>query len=77
LFFDRLSTRVEVTETSGRGVGLAALRAAVVELRGTIAVDSAPSGTTFRIVIPSASAASESTRGRAPTAQQPAHAAAT
>ncbi|HET7503833.1 MAG TPA: ATP-binding protein [Kofleriaceae bacterium] len=37
---DGITTRAEVTETSGRGVGLAALRQACVELGGKIAVDS-------------------------------------
>lgn len=40
LFTDGFSTRDQVTEISGRGVGLAALRQAVRELNGTIQVDS-------------------------------------
>jgi two-component system, chemotaxis family, sensor kinase CheA len=49
LFVDGLTTRDEVTELSGRGVGLSALREVVEALGGTIAVDSMPGrGTTFR-----------------------------
>ena len=39
---DGLTTRDEVSETSGRGVGLAALRQACIELGGAIEVDSEP-----------------------------------
>ncbi|MEL6350125.1 MAG: ATP-binding protein, partial [Myxococcota bacterium] len=49
LFADGLSTREAATETSGRGVGMAAVRAIVQELGGTIEVESSPgAGTTFR-----------------------------
>src|SRR5262249_22297258 len=55
LFSDGLSARDEVSETSGRGVGMGALRAAVEQLGGTIAIASRPSrGTTVRCVFPEA-----------------------
>ncbi|HEY4222973.1 MAG TPA: ATP-binding protein, partial [Myxococcota bacterium] len=55
LFCDELSTRETVSETSGRGVGLAAVRAAVHALAGTIAIDSEPGvGTSFTVVVPDA-----------------------
>lgn len=48
LFFDGLSTRDAVTEVSGRGVGMAAVREAVEQLGGRIEVKSNPGkGTTF------------------------------
>jgi HPt (histidine-containing phosphotransfer) domain-containing protein len=48
LFADGVSTRSEATETSGRGVGMAALRHEVVALGGTIDVESRPgAGTTI------------------------------
>jgi two-component system chemotaxis sensor kinase CheA len=53
LFADGVSARGEVTAVSGRGVGLAALRAATVELGGSIEVQSEPSrGTTFSFRFP-------------------------
>lgn len=53
LFSDGLSTRDEVTETSGRGVGMAALKAVTLQRGGRIEVDSTPgNGTTFRFVFP-------------------------
>ena len=53
LFHDGLSTRAEVSETSGRGVGMAAVRAACVETGGTIAIESAIGvGTRFRFTWP-------------------------
>jgi len=47
LFADRLTTRDHVSELSGRGVGLSALRQVVHELGGTIAVTSRPGGGTL------------------------------
>ena len=43
LFADGLSTRDEVDEISGRGVGLAAARAAIEALGGRVEVESRPS----------------------------------
>ncbi|HYQ41848.1 MAG TPA: ATP-binding protein [Polyangiaceae bacterium] len=49
LFADGLTTRDEVTDLSGRGVGLAALRQSVSALHGVVSVDSVKGrGTTFR-----------------------------
>ncbi len=42
LFADGLSTRMEVTEVSGRGIGLGAVRAAVASLGGRIRLTTAP-----------------------------------
>ncbi len=51
LFLDGFSTREQVSDVSGRGVGLAALRQAVRELNGAIVVETALGrGTTFRFV---------------------------
>jgi signal transduction histidine kinase len=48
LFTDGLSTRDEVSELSGRGVGMSAVKAAVDELGGAIEVESRPNrGTRF------------------------------
>lgn len=48
MFSDGVSTRDEVSETSGRGVGLAAIREACERLGGTIDVDTEPGrGTRF------------------------------
>lgn len=53
LFTDGLSTRFEVTELSGRGVGLAAVQEACRTLGGTIDVRSEPGvGTTFAFRLP-------------------------
>jgi two-component system chemotaxis sensor kinase CheA len=53
LFSDGVSTRDQATETSGRGVGLAALREAVTAMNGTIEVDSTPGkGTSFTCAFP-------------------------
>jgi HAMP domain-containing protein/HPt (histidine-containing phosphotransfer) domain-containing protein len=57
MFADGLSTRTDVTEVSGRGVGLSAIRAAVVALGGTISVQSERGrGTTFELTLPSSTA---------------------
>lgn len=57
LFADGLSTADEVTEVSGRGVGLAAVRAACEALGGTSAVSSERGrGATFRFEWPAADA---------------------
>jgi two-component system chemotaxis sensor kinase CheA len=53
IFQDGLSTGEEVTEVSGRGVGLGALRAACLDLGGRVEVQSKPGeGTTFRFRVP-------------------------
>ncbi len=53
IFADGLTTRDSVTEYSGRGVGMAAMRAACTELDGTIEVTSEPGrGTTLTFRIP-------------------------
>lgn len=53
LYHDGLSTRDEVTSTSGRGVGLSAVRAAVLAQGGTIRVVSEHGrGTRFEIRLP-------------------------
>ncbi|MFL5516061.1 MAG: ATP-binding protein [Gemmatimonadales bacterium] len=53
LFRDDFSTREEVTELSGRGVGLAAVRRACEERSGTISVTSERGrGTRFRFSFP-------------------------
>jgi len=55
LFSDAVSSRATVTETSGRGIGLAAVRDAVVGCGGSIVVESEPgAGTTFRLLLPAA-----------------------
>jgi HPt (histidine-containing phosphotransfer) domain-containing protein/two-component sensor histidine kinase len=53
LFVDGISTRATVDAQSGRGVGLAAVRAACDRLAGVIEVDSEPGrGTVFRFRFP-------------------------
>jgi len=53
LFLDGISTAQEATTISGRGVGMGALRAAVVDLGGRIEIDSGPgSGTTLSCRFP-------------------------
>ena len=53
LFTPGFSTRAEVTETSGRGVGLDVVRANVAALGGLVDVDSAPgAGTSVTLTLP-------------------------
>ncbi len=53
LFSDGISTTSQVTEISGRGVGMSAVRCACEQLGGTIVVQSEPQrGASFRFVIP-------------------------
>lgn len=53
LFTDGVSSREQVTDQSGRGVGMAALREAVETLGGQLRVDSEPGkGTTLSFTIP-------------------------
>jgi chemotaxis protein histidine kinase CheA len=55
LFSDGISTATTITETSGRGVGLAAVQAVVRELGGRIAVTSEPGrGARFVFSFPAA-----------------------
>ena len=59
LFTDGVSTRDEVSDTSGRGVGMSSLRAACQDLKGQIEVVSQEGeGTTFRFRFAHAFAAS-------------------
>jgi two-component system chemotaxis sensor kinase CheA len=53
LFADGVSSRDQATETSGRGVGMSAVKQAVEALGGSITVDSERGvGTTFRFALP-------------------------
>jgi two-component system, chemotaxis family, sensor kinase CheA len=53
LYADAISSRDELSETSGRGVGLGAVWGAVRRLAGSIEVESTSGqGTTFRITLP-------------------------
>jgi two-component system chemotaxis sensor kinase CheA len=55
LFADGVSTGQSVSDISGRGVGLGAVRAACRKLRGNVRVDTRPgSGTSFRFSWPTA-----------------------
>ncbi len=53
IFRDGFSTRREVTDTSGRGVGMSAVREQVEQMRGTMQVHSTPGrGTQFELIFP-------------------------
>jgi peptide/nickel transport system substrate-binding protein len=53
IFLDGVSTSESVSETSGRGVGMAAVKKAVSDAGGTLAVETVPGrGTRFAIRIP-------------------------
>ena len=53
LFHSGFSTKDEVNELSGRGVGLDAVRAGVENLQGLVKIDSTPGrGTTFSLMLP-------------------------
>jgi len=53
MFADGVSSRRDVTDTSGRGVGLSTVREVVHSLGGRIEIESQPGrGTTFRFVLP-------------------------
>jgi two-component system, chemotaxis family, sensor kinase CheA len=71
LFVDGFTTRDEVTLSSGRGVGLAAVRAACEVLGGTFAVESAANrGTVLRFTLPAEGVANGA--AAATTADEPA-----
>ena len=64
-----VTTRDVVTTTSGRGIGLAAVRQRVDSLGGRIALETAPGqGTTFRLTFPLASPSTPEERSVARTA---------
>ncbi len=53
IFAPGLSTADEVTEISGRGVGLDVVKSALQNLKGTVELESEPGkGTTFRLLVP-------------------------
>ncbi len=53
LFDDRFSSRALATDVSGRGVGLAAVKRRLQELRGTVSIESIPGmGTRFTLLMP-------------------------
>jgi two-component system, chemotaxis family, sensor kinase CheA len=53
VFAPGLSTADEVTEISGRGVGLDVVKTALDELKGSVEIESEPGkGTTFRLLVP-------------------------
>jgi two-component system, chemotaxis family, sensor kinase CheA len=53
IFEPGLSTADEITEISGRGVGLDVVKAALEDLKGSVDLDSVPGkGTTFRLLVP-------------------------
>jgi two-component system chemotaxis sensor kinase CheA len=69
LFTGGVSTRADVTATSGRGIGLAALHRRVQELGGHITVSSRPwVGTCWRLQFPSSSLAAHEGIGSGPEA---------
>jgi two-component system, chemotaxis family, sensor kinase CheA len=53
IFAPGLSTADEITEISGRGVGLDVVKSSLEALKGTVELESAPGrGTTFRLLVP-------------------------
>ncbi len=55
LFHDGISTAAHITDISGRGLGMGAIRAATTGLGGTLEVETQPHrGTTLRMVFPTA-----------------------
>jgi two-component system chemotaxis sensor kinase CheA len=72
LFADGLSTRDDVTEISGRGVGLGAARRACQELGGRVELESEPNrGTTVRFLWPSALLSARGARPLTPSRPAP------
>ncbi len=66
LFTDGISSRDEVSDTSGRGIGMGAVQAACQSLGGTIELESVMGGgTTFRFCLPNASGSEEAPVHRA------------
>ncbi len=62
IFEDGVSTAENVTEISGQGVGMGAVRAAIQKVRGKIQiVRTGPFGTTFEILLPDTTAESAKT----------------
>jgi two-component system chemotaxis sensor kinase CheA len=53
IFHPGLSTAEEITQISGRGVGMDVVRTVVERLKGQVTVESVPGhGTTFRLMMP-------------------------
>jgi two-component system chemotaxis sensor kinase CheA len=53
IFLDGFSTSTEISQTSGRGVGMSAVKAEVEKLDGSITIETKPgSGTCFTLRIP-------------------------
>ncbi|HEY4239650.1 MAG TPA: ATP-binding protein [Kofleriaceae bacterium] len=52
LYHGGFSTRTEVTDVSGRGVGLDAVRASLARVGGTVTLATSPAGTTFTLAVP-------------------------
>ncbi len=70
LFSDGLTTRETVSEMSGRGVGMSAVRDAARQLNGQVSVQSKPNaGTTVRFRFPAAEATKPSDGARYPGAR--------
>ncbi|MEO0606356.1 MAG: ATP-binding protein [Myxococcota bacterium] len=68
MFVDRLSTREEANELSGRGVGLPAVRAHMASIGGTLELHTQPGqGTTFTLTFPIGAASVN--QGNAPSAE--------
>jgi signal transduction histidine kinase len=67
-FIDGVSTATEVTEVSGRGVGMAAVRAAVEAVGGRVAIQSIPGvGTDVDLILPKPAALRNDSRRPART----------
>ena len=68
IFEDEFSTKEEVSELSGRGVGLAAVRMETERLGGRIEVDSTlGQGTRFRFILPYLESLMDSQKGKKAT----------
>jgi chemotaxis protein histidine kinase CheA len=53
IFADGLSSRDAVTEAAGRGVGMGAVRSAILELGGSVAIESeSGKGTVIELRLP-------------------------